>query len=149
LRPDFCRLISDVQSGRASFSTILTRDVTRWGRFPNPDEAAYYETICAAAGISVIFCAESIVNQGNSFSSLLKSLQRVMAFEFSRERSDKIFSAHARLVDLGYYQGGPPPLGYRRILQDGAGNTIRSLGAGERKSWAACHTVLHPGGPDE
>lgn len=37
------QLIADVESGTAGFSVILVYDVTRWGRFQDPDEAAYYE----------------------------------------------------------------------------------------------------------
>lgn len=37
------RLIDDVQSGNADFATILVYDVSRWGRFQDADESAYYE----------------------------------------------------------------------------------------------------------
>ena len=40
------RLIADVQSGNADFKAILVYDVSRWGRFQDPDESAYYEYIC-------------------------------------------------------------------------------------------------------
>jgi len=37
-RSEFQRLIAHVRRGR--FDAILVRDVSRWGRFANPDEAA-------------------------------------------------------------------------------------------------------------
>ncbi|MBP8131388.1 MAG: recombinase family protein, partial [Candidatus Hydrogenedentes bacterium] len=43
------RLIEDVQSGRADFEAILVYDVSRWGRFQDADESAYYEYICRRA----------------------------------------------------------------------------------------------------
>jgi DNA invertase Pin-like site-specific DNA recombinase len=46
------QLIEDVQSGKADFTTILVYDVSRWGRFQDADESAYYEYICKRAGIS-------------------------------------------------------------------------------------------------
>ena len=52
------QLIYDVQSGNADFATILVYDVSRWGRFQDADESAYYEYICKRAGISVQYCAE-------------------------------------------------------------------------------------------
>jgi DNA invertase Pin-like site-specific DNA recombinase len=52
------RLIDDVQSGKADFTTILVYDVSRWGRFQDADESAYYEYICKRAKISVQYCAE-------------------------------------------------------------------------------------------
>jgi len=44
------QLIRDVQSGDADFSAILVYDVSRWGRFQDADESAYYEYICRRAG---------------------------------------------------------------------------------------------------
>src|SRR5204863_7532229 len=38
-------LIKTVQSGAADFTSILVYDVSRWGRFPDADEAAHYEYI--------------------------------------------------------------------------------------------------------
>ena len=52
------RLIDDVQNGRADFEAILVYDVSRWGRFQDADESAYYEYICKRAGITVQYCAE-------------------------------------------------------------------------------------------
>jgi DNA invertase Pin-like site-specific DNA recombinase len=40
------RLIADVRSGSADFTAILVYDVSRWGRFQDADESAYYEFIC-------------------------------------------------------------------------------------------------------
>ncbi len=52
------RLIGDVVSGMVNFEVILVYDVSRWGRFQDADESAYYEFICRRAGIAVIYCAE-------------------------------------------------------------------------------------------
>ena len=46
-------LIADVQRGYADFGSILVYDVSRWGRFQDVDESAYYEFICKRAGIQV------------------------------------------------------------------------------------------------
>jgi hypothetical protein len=35
-----------VESGAASFDVILVYDVSRWGRFQDADESAYYEYLC-------------------------------------------------------------------------------------------------------
>jgi len=42
-------LINDVQNGEAVFKIILVLDITRWGRFQDADESAYYEYICRNA----------------------------------------------------------------------------------------------------
>src|SRR4029077_16800079 len=46
------QLIEDGKPGRTDFSTILVYDVSRWGRFQDADESAYYEYICRRAGIA-------------------------------------------------------------------------------------------------
>lgn len=51
------RLIKDVQSGDINFQIILVYDVSRWGRFQDPDEAAYYEHLCRRKGILVKYVA--------------------------------------------------------------------------------------------
>ena len=51
-------LLRIVESGRADFQRVLIYDVSRWGRFPDSDEAAHYEFICKCAGIAVSYCAE-------------------------------------------------------------------------------------------
>ena len=41
-RASLQRLIADVESGDADFQLILVYDVSRWGRFQDADESAYY-----------------------------------------------------------------------------------------------------------
>lgn len=36
-------VLRDVRSPSPGFSAVLVYDVSRWGRFPDPDEAAVYE----------------------------------------------------------------------------------------------------------
>ena len=83
------QLIEDVQSRRADFETILVYDISRWGRFQDADESAYYEYICKRAGISVQYCAEQFENDGSPVSTIVKGVKRAMAGEYSRELSVK------------------------------------------------------------
>jgi DNA invertase Pin-like site-specific DNA recombinase len=76
------QLIDDVQNGSAEFSTILVYDVSRWGRFQDADESAYYEYICKRAGISVRYCAEQFENDGSPVSTIVKGVKRAMAGEY-------------------------------------------------------------------
>ena len=72
-------LIQDVQQNRADFDCILVYDVSRWGRFQDVDESAYYEFICKRAGIAIHYCEEIFENDGSLASVLLKSVSRVEA----------------------------------------------------------------------
>lgn len=136
------RLIADVQSGRAEFQTILVYDVSRWGRFQDADESAYYEYLCKQAGIMVQYCAEQFENDGSPISTIIKGLKRAMAGEYSRELSAKVFAGQCRLIELGFRQGGPAGYGLRRILIDEVGNTKGELAPGQQKSIFTDRVVL-------
>src|ERR1700722_12010591 len=47
-RPGLQKLLDDVDSPTPDFQVILVYDVTRWGRFQDIDESAYYEFLCMA-----------------------------------------------------------------------------------------------------
>ena len=110
------QLIDDVRSGAADFSAILVYDVSRWGRFQDADESAYYEFICKEAGITVHYCAEQFENDGSLSATIIKSMKRAMAGEYSRELSAKVFAGQCRLIGLGFRQGGMAGYGLRRQL---------------------------------
>ena len=50
-RDSLAQMIQDVAEGKANYSSILVYDVSRWGRFQDADESAYYEYICRQAGV--------------------------------------------------------------------------------------------------
>jgi DNA invertase Pin-like site-specific DNA recombinase len=143
------QLIEDVQAGRADFSTILVYDVSRWGRFQDADESAYYEYICRRAGIAVQYCAEQFENDGSPVSTIVKGVKRAMAGEYSRELSAKVFAGQCRLIEIGYRQGGPAGFGLRRMLVDPNGAHKGLLGRGEHKSIQTDRIILVPGEPVE
>ncbi|MEO9781602.1 MAG: recombinase family protein [Sedimentitalea sp.] len=143
------QLIDDIQSGRADFEVVLVYDISRWGRFQDADESAYYEYICKRAGISVIYCAEQFENDGSPVSTIVKGVKRAMAGEYSRELSQKVFTGQCRLIELGYRQGGPPGFGLRRMLIDEQGITKGILERGEHKSIQTDRVTLVPGPAEE
>lgn len=75
-------LIDTVLGGGADFQSILVYDVSRWGRFQDADESAYYEYICKRAGITVHYCAEQFENDGSIASNIVKTVKRAMAGEY-------------------------------------------------------------------
>jgi len=56
------QLMSDVEAKRTHFTSLLVYDVSRWGRFQDVDESAYYEYVLKRAGIRVHYCAEQFEN---------------------------------------------------------------------------------------
>lgn len=138
-------LISDVENKHIDFSALLVYDVSRWGRFQDVDESAYYEYVLKRAGIRVHYCAEQFENDGSMSSSVLKTLKRSMAAEYSRELSVKVFSGQCRLIELGFRQGGPAGYGLRRQLIDRDRHPKGLLDRGERKSLQTDRVILVPG----
>jgi len=147
-RASLQQLIADVEAGAADFNVILVYDVSRWGRFQDADESAYYEYICKRAGINVAYCAEQFENDGSPVSTIVKGVKRAMAGEYSRELSVKVFAGQCRLIELGYRQGGPAGFGLRRVLVDERGEMKGELKRGEHKSLQTDRVILMPG-PDE
>ena len=143
------QLIDDIQTSRAEYEVVLVYDISRWGRFQDADESAYYEYICKRAGISVIYCAEQFENDGSPVSTIVKGVKRAMAGEYSRELSQKVFTGQCRLIELGYRQGGPPGFGLRRMLIDEHGMAKGILERGEHKSIQTDRVILVPGPAEE
>lgn len=143
------RLISDVETGVAQFSIILVLDVTRWGRFQDADESAYYEYICRRAGIDVQYVAEQFENDGSPVSTIVKGVKRAMAGEYSRELSGKVFAGQCLLIEKGFKQGGTAGYGLRRALLNERGEQKGILNFKERKSIQEDRVIYIPGPQDE
>ena len=138
-------LIADVCSGDPEFQTLLVYDVSRWGRFQDADESAHLEFICRRAGVAVQYVAEQFVNDGSPVATIIKSVKRAMAGEYSRELSEKVFQGMCASVRSGHIQGGPAPYGLRRMVIDASGRRRGKLSEGQRKLVHTDRTILVPG----
>jgi len=143
------RLIHDVESKQVQFSIILVYDVSRWGRFQDPDESAVYEMRCKQAGVPIHYCAEQFANDNQSYNVLMKTMKRTMAAEYSLELSKKVFRGQSRLIGLGYRQGGSAGYGLRRQLIDQTGQAKGLLLQGQQKSIQTDRVILVPGPEEE
>jgi DNA invertase Pin-like site-specific DNA recombinase len=148
-RKALIQLLSDVQEGSADYAAILVYDVSRWGRFQDTDEAGYYEYLCRKAGLRVEYCAEPFENDGGPLAAILKNIKRLMAAEYSREQSTRVHRATCRAAAKGYFTGGWPGYGFRRMLVGADGKAKRILGIREYKAIRDEHMILVPGPPEE
>jgi DNA invertase Pin-like site-specific DNA recombinase len=142
-------LLEDVATKQNDFEALLVYDVSRWGRFQDVDESAYYEFLLKKSGILIHYCAEQFLNDGSPLSNLYKTLKRTMAAEYSRELSVKVFAGQCRLIELGYRQGGLAGFGLRRVLVDKDGNRKTWLATKEYKSLHTDRVILVPGPKSE
>ena len=149
-RPGLRRLLEDVVSREPQFSAILVYDISRWGRFQDADESAYYEFFCRRAGVEVHYCAEDFdSNDPGMPAALMKAMKRAMAAEYLRELSTKVFVGQCRIANRGYKLGGRAGYGLRRLLLDTEGNPKCVLREGERKSLTTERVIYTPGPEDE
>ena len=145
-RPGLKQLLDDVISGSADYSTVLVYDVSRWGRFQDTDEAAHWEFVCKQAGVHVEYCAEPFSNDASPLTALFKTLKRMMASEYLRELSAKVFAAQCQLAHSGYKLGGTAGYGLRRLLLNPDGTPKHILEHGQRKGLPA-ERITYTAGP--
>ena len=132
-RPGLRKLLLDVQQPGRAFSKVLVLDIGRWGRFQNVDEAAYYEFHCHLHGVQLIYVGEPFLNDHSAISSMLKSMKRVMAAEYSRELGVKTRAGQERVFRAGFSPSHNVHLGYRRQVVSPDLKRCVVLEPGERK----------------
>jgi DNA invertase Pin-like site-specific DNA recombinase len=149
-RPALQQLLDDVSARAVDYEVILVLDVSRWGRFQDIDESAYYEFHCKRAGVRVHYCAEPFSNNDPSMiATLLKAIKRAMAGEYLRELSAKVHAGHCRIAQEGFKPGGTAGYGLRRLMVSRDGSPKCILGHGEHKSLSTDRVVYIPGPPEE
>ncbi len=127
------QLLRDVASPGCRFNTILVLDVSRWGRFQDVDEGAYYEYHCRLNGVSVVYVQEQFGSPTVPLENISKQLKRVMAGEYSRELGVKVRAGQVQAIKRGFVVGELPALGLRRLAVSEEGQVKRLLEPGERK----------------
>jgi DNA invertase Pin-like site-specific DNA recombinase len=63
-RAGLAQLLHDVVGSEQAYRGVLVYDVSRWGRFQDSDESAYYEFLCKKAGVPVYYCQKPLQMTG-------------------------------------------------------------------------------------
>lgn len=147
-RHDFNKLINDILTKEINIDAVLVYDVSRFGRFKDPQEGIYYKYLLKMNKVDVIYCAENLPANSDTETFILSSLMYA-AGAFSKNLSIKVFAGHVNLVKRGYYQGGVPGYGLKRKLLDNNNKAKMILNNGERKSLQTDRIVLVPGSKKE
>lgn len=148
-RAGLLQLLEDVEGGQTDFGHLLVYDVSRWGRFQDVDESAHYEFMCKRAGIKIAYCAEQFDNDGSMLASIVKNIKRVMAAEYSRELSAKVYAGQCRFARLGYKPCGVAGYGLVRELVDEKDQSKGVMKSGDRKYLTTDHIRVRPGDTKE
>lgn len=148
-RPAMRQLIELVKAGDCGFEFILTYDISRWGRFQDADESAYYEHLCTHSGVRVIYCAEAFDTYEGPISFVMKSLKRTFAAEYSRDLSQRVSDARWRLAKAGLHTGSYAPCGLRRVVISRDSHVIGTVEDGYIRREPGDRIVVRPGPKDE
>jgi DNA invertase Pin-like site-specific DNA recombinase len=145
-RAAFLRMVEKITHG-ADFNGVLVRDISRFGRFFDVDEGAFFEILFLGHGVKTIYCEETFGADASPMACLVKSVRRVMASEYSRDRSRLVRYAQSRATRLGFHATGPAPFGLRRVMVTHQGKEVRELRPGEWKALSNYRVRLAPGDP--
>ena len=148
-RPAFQALMKRVVED-PSFALILVNDVSRWGRFPDTDLSAYYESFCRQHGKNVIYTDSGKFDpskEGEFAERLMIQIKRHQAADYSKVLSKKTKDGAMHVARQGYRPGGAPPYGMRRVMLNEQKQRDRVLEPGQRKGLQNGRTILEPGDP--
>ncbi len=144
-RPGFQDLMENWVKKRNDFKYILCLDVSRWGRFQDLDLSAQYSAECRKYGKEVIYTKIGMPREDDPLYPVYIQFERLRAAEYSRELSDKVFRGCVKIAQQGYWAGGKPRYGFRRLLLNEARQPVQILQPGERKSIQNQRVTLAPG----
>lgn len=147
-RPAFMRMMKLIESGESDFEFILCFDVSRWGRFLNPNEAAHWEYVCNRAGIKVVYTHSPFGLENSLPNNISKDLEREMASQHSRNLSQRVIIGMTTLAKRGFW-ASTAPYGYYRAEVNEDRIIQRTLKKGERMAIKNHHIILVPGDQKE
>ena len=140
-RPSFMRMIEHVKTCK-DFKYVLVYDVSRWGRFINPEEATYWEVLIRKQGKQVLYITEGFKNDGHIGDNIMKLVKNSEATEYAMKLSKTSFRGHKSWAEKGYFVGGSPKYGFDRALYDEHNEFVTVLKDGEHKATKTQHIKL-------
>jgi DNA invertase Pin-like site-specific DNA recombinase len=133
-RKAFLQMTKDGQKPECNFKYILVYDMSRWGRFLDSEESTYWRVHFKMQGIEVIYTHDDIPKEENVYAPVIKSLKSSAATDHARNIAKTVVRGAKSNAQLGFWNGGNAPFGYRRMLCDALGNPKQILKNGEQKN---------------
>jgi hypothetical protein len=145
-RPGFQRLWRDwILNAERSFDLVLALDVSRLGRFQDPDEAGHYEFLCRENGRRMWYIDRGPLKlHTEPLHHIQTELERLGAAEHSRKLSDRVWHGSVRVSKEGYSAGGAPCYGMERVLLDEQRQIVCVLKPGEHKQISNQRVTFRP-----
>lgn len=150
-RPGFKRLFKEWIENPSvpRFDYVLVYDVSRWGRFQNQNEAAYYEFLCEQNHKKVIYISRGFPREEQELTySIITPMERWMAAQYSKQLSEKVWYGCIKVSQQGYSAGGTACYGMARLLLDESKKPIGVLKKGEHKMISNQRVTFAPTGDE-
>ena len=146
-RPGFKRLFEEWIENKTAmhFDFIFVYDVSRWGRFQDPDQAGYYERICRMNGKKVVYISRGFVSdEYKEMSDIQTIFERKMASQYSKQLSVKVKLGCIKVSEQGYSAGGTACYGMVRWLLDVEKKPVQILKHKEHKAISNARVTFGP-----
>jgi DNA invertase Pin-like site-specific DNA recombinase len=145
--PAFTEMMEEWVKKRDDFRYVLCLDVSRFGRFQDIDLSAQYSAECTRNGKKVVYTTIGLPRENDSFQPVYVHFERFRAAEYSKELSVKVWQGCMKIAEQGYWAGGSPPYGLRRLLLDEKREPVHVMEPGQRKSIQNQRITLVQGDP--
>ncbi len=114
-RPGFKQMIAAARQKPAPFEAILVWKLSRFAR--NREDSIIYKSLLRKHGVQVISINEPVEDTPSG--RLLEGIIEVIDEFYSANLSQDVIRGMRETASRGFYPGGPPPYGYRRVkVQD-------------------------------
>ena len=121
-RPGFKQMIATARQKPAPFEAILVWKLSRFAR--NREDSIIYKSLLRKQGIQVISINEPLEDTPSG--RLLEGIIEVIDEFYSANLSQDVTRGMRESAYRGFYPGGPPPYGYRRVkVQDGSVSRVK------------------------
>ncbi len=127
-RPEFLRMLHDVESGAAIYRTVICYDESRWGRAIDSEENTYWRVHFAKFGVKVIL-VKTAIDPDHEYAPMLKAFESIQASQYSKKLSE--LTLRGAKNNGVYSNGGTAPYGYVRVAVNLRTGTDRVLHLGE------------------
>ncbi len=121
-RPGFKQMVVSARQKPVPFEAILVWKLSRFAR--NREDSIIYKSLLRKLGIQVISINEPVEDTPSG--RLLEGIIEVIDEFYSANLSQDVVRGMRESASRGFYPGGPPPYGYRRVsIQDGSVQRIK------------------------
>ena len=121
-RPGFKEMIVTARQKPLQFGAILVWKLSRFAR--NREDSIIYKSLLRRQGVQVVSINEPVEDTPSG--RLLEGIIEVIDEFYSANLSQDVTRGMRETANRGFYPGGPPPYGYRRVkVQDGSVQRVK------------------------